>query len=179
MSTRTRAMAKAATVAAPTISILLVTEPTPAAATGGMASSGGTVRSSPYAHDLLEHPANLDLSELAEYRHERMDRAYSEAADSFADTTNGTGVRARSTTGNVLEVTGKAPFTRSGTVSVAAGTSAVTVSMAGVTTGSMVFSTAQQDAAVFVRSVVATTASFTIRLTGAAPAGASESPTSC
>jgi hypothetical protein len=89
----------------------------------------------------------------------------------YGDTADGTGVRARSTNGNALEVVGKATFTRSGTVTVSAGTSAATVSLAGVATGSMVFGTAQQDAAVFVRSVVPATGSFTIRLTGNAPTG--------
>ncbi len=87
----------------------------------------------------------------------------------FGDTTNGTGVIARSTNGTALNVTGKARFSRSGTVVVAAGSAARTVALAGVTTASMVLATSQQNAAVFVRSAVPANGSFTIRLSAVAP----------
>ena len=88
----------------------------------------------------------------------------------FGDTTNGTGVIARSTNGTALRVTGKAQFSRSGTVVIPAGAAARTVTLAGVTTASMVLATSQQTANVFVRSAVPASGSFTIRLSGVAPA---------
>ena len=89
----------------------------------------------------------------------------------YGDTVNGTGVVARSTNGTALSVAGKATFSRSGTIVVPAGTSARTVTLAGVTTASMVLATSQQNAAVFVKSAVPASGSFTIRLSGTAPAG--------
>jgi hypothetical protein len=87
----------------------------------------------------------------------------------YGDTTNGTGVIAKSTNGTALSVNGKAKFSRSGKVVIAAGTTSRTVTLAGVTTASMVLATSQQNATVFVRSVVPGSGSFTIRLSGAAP----------
>jgi len=89
----------------------------------------------------------------------------------YGDTTNGTGVNARSTNGTALNVVGKSKFSRSATVVIAAGTAARTVTLAGVTTASMILSTAQQNAAVFVKAAIPAAGSFTIRLTGNAPAG--------
>jgi hypothetical protein len=89
----------------------------------------------------------------------------------FGDTTNGTGVIARSTTGTAPDVRGKAKFSRSGQVTIAAGTATKKITLAGVTTASMILATAQQDGAVFVRSAVPASGSFTIHLTGKAPAG--------
>ncbi len=89
----------------------------------------------------------------------------------FGDTTSGTGVIARSTNGTALDVRGKAAFSRSGLVTVAAGTATRKVTLAGVTTASMILATAQQDGAVYVRSAVPASGSFTIHLTGKAPAG--------
>ena len=88
----------------------------------------------------------------------------------FGDTVNGTGVIARSTNGNALDVRGKAVFSRSGVVTVAAGAVSRKITLAGVTAASMILATAQQDGAVFVRSAVPASGSFTIRLTGKAPA---------
>jgi hypothetical protein len=87
----------------------------------------------------------------------------------YGDTVNGTGVTARSTNGTALNVNGKAKFSRSGTVTIAAGTSSRTVTLAGVTTASMVLVTAQQNATVFAKAAVPASGSFTIRLTGSAP----------
>lgn len=78
---------------------------------------------------------------------------------------------AESTNGVALSVSGKAKFTRSATVVVTAGSAIRTVALASVTTASMVLATAQQNAAVFVKSVVPASGQFTIRLTGSAPAG--------
>ena len=107
---------------------------------------------------------------------------YGEATGSgvgvYGDTTNGTGVIARSTNGTALSVNGKAKFSRSGTIVIPAGTASRTVTLAGVTTASMVLATSQQTANVFVRSAVPGSGSFTIRLSGVAPAQASRSPTS-
>ena len=89
----------------------------------------------------------------------------------FGDTTNGTGVIARSTNGTALDVRGKATFSRSGTVTVAAATTSKKVTLAGVTSASMILATAQQDSAVSVRSAVPASDSFTIHLTGKAPPG--------
>ncbi len=89
----------------------------------------------------------------------------------FGDTTGGTGVLARSTNGTALDVRGKATFSRSGLVTIAAGTASKKVTLAGVTPASMILATAQQDATVSVRSAVPASGSFTLHLTGKAPAG--------
>jgi len=88
----------------------------------------------------------------------------------FGDTTDGTGVIAHSTNGTALDVRGKAVFSRSGVVAIAAGTTSKKITLAGVTAASMILATAQQDGAVFVRSAVPASGSFTIHLTGKAPA---------
>ncbi len=99
---------------------------------------------------------------------------YGEATGSgvgvYGDTTNGIGVIAKSTNGTALSVNGKAKFSTSGTIVIPAGASSRTVSLAGVTNASMVLATSQQTAKVFVRSAVAGSGSFTIRLSGVAPA---------
>jgi len=89
----------------------------------------------------------------------------------FGDTANGTGVLARSTKGTALDVRGKAKFSGSGLVTVAAGAASKKVTLAGVTSASMILATAQQDGTVSVRSAVPASGSFTIHLTGKAPAG--------
>jgi hypothetical protein len=83
--------------------------------------------------------------------------------------TSGTGVYASGAT--ALQVVGKAKFSRSGITTIAAGASSKTISLAGVTTASMVLATSQQSSSVFVRSAVPASGSFTIRLSGAAPTG--------
>jgi hypothetical protein len=90
----------------------------------------------------------------------------------FGTTTNGTGVIADSTNnGTALLVNGKATFSRSGTVTVKAGTTSRTVTLANVSTASMVLATAQQNAKVSVKTAVPASGSFTIRLSGTAPRG--------
>ena len=89
----------------------------------------------------------------------------------FGDAPNGTGVLARSTSGVALNVIGKAKFSRSGVVTFAAGTSSKTVTLAGVTTASMILATAQQNTTRLVKAAVPGTGSFTIKLNGAAPTG--------
>ena len=89
----------------------------------------------------------------------------------FGDTTNGTGVLARSTSGTALDVLGKVSFSRSGLITITAGTASKKVTLAGVTSASMILATAQQDATVSVRSAVPASGSFTLHLTGKAPAG--------
>ena len=86
-----------------------------------------------------------------------------------ADT--GTGVLAASTGGTALKVTGKAVFSRSGITTIAAGTSSKTITLARVTTASMVLATAQQSSTVYVKAVIPASGSFSIRLTGNAPSG--------
>jgi hypothetical protein len=97
--------------------------------------------------------------------------ATANGAGVFGDTTNGTGVQARSTNGTALNVLGKAKFSRSGIVTVSQGTSSKSVTLAGVTTSSMVLATAQQVKTVFVKAAVPGSGSFTIRLTANAPTG--------
>ncbi len=74
-------------------------------------------------------------------------------------------------TGTALRVIGKARFSRSGVVFVAAGRSTVTITMAGVGTSSFIIATPQTNRpGVYVQSVVASAGSFTIHLNRAAPA---------
>ena len=73
--------------------------------------------------------------------------------------------------GVALDVQGPAKFSRSGITTISAGTSSKTISLAGVTTASMVLATAQQLTTVFVKAVVPASGSFSIRLTGNAPTG--------
>ncbi len=54
---------------------------------------------------------------------------------------------------------------------ISAGTSSKTISLSRVSIGSMVLATAQQSAGVYVKAAVPAHGSFTIRLTGNAPAG--------
>lgn len=83
---------------------------------------------------------------------------------------SGPGVAAQSTTGVALQVTGKVTFSGSGLATVAAKKKSVTVTLAGVTTSSMILATLQQAAgAVAVASAVPGSGSFTVNLT-AAPA---------
>ncbi len=87
---------------------------------------------------------------------------------------SGSGVRASTASGKALEVIGKATFSRSGIVTVSAGTSSKTVTLAGVTTASMVMATIQQKlgtSSIAVKWAVPAAGSFTIYLTGNAPAG--------
>src|SRR5262249_43994245 len=83
---------------------------------------------------------------------------------------SGVGVFGDSTNGTALDVRGKATFSRSGVVTLAVGTTSKKVTLAGVTTASMILATAQQDGTVYVRSAVPASGSFTIHLTGKAPA---------
>ncbi|HLX34104.1 MAG TPA: hypothetical protein VKR30_02560 [Candidatus Limnocylindrales bacterium] len=81
-------------------------------------------------------------------------------------TTSGVGVYAAApATGIALRTAGKVIFSRSGRVSMAAGTSSKTVSLAGVTTGSLVFAVLATSASGrWVRAVVPHSGSFTIYL---------------
>lgn len=81
---------------------------------------------------------------------------------------SGTGVAAQSTTGVALAVTGVATFSRSGLAMVAAKQKSVTITLAGVTTSSMILATLQQTAGTAaVASAVPGSGSFTIHLTAA------------
>jgi hypothetical protein len=84
---------------------------------------------------------------------------------------SGIGVEADSATGTALHVQGKATFSRSGIVTIQAGNDSRTVTLAGVTTASMILATSQQNKGVYVKAAVPGTGSFTIRLTGNAPTG--------
>jgi hypothetical protein len=85
---------------------------------------------------------------------------------------SGVGVEADSSGGGTaLHVSGKAVFSRSGVVTVAAGKSSLVVTLSGVTPASMVLATSQQNKTVYVKAAVPGAGSFTIRLTGNAPTG--------
>ena len=88
-----------------------------------------------------------------------------------AGSANGIGVKAASANGTALQVNGKAKFSRSNIVTVPAGSASTTVTLAGVTTASMVVATAQQNGNVFVKAAVPAGGSFKIFLNGNAPAG--------
>jgi hypothetical protein len=80
----------------------------------------------------------------------------------------GTGVLAKSTSGDALKVVGKVAFSRSGLVTVAAKKKSVKVTLAGVATSSMILATLQSDAGeVAVANAVAASGYFTINLTAA------------
>jgi hypothetical protein len=82
--------------------------------------------------------------------------------------TSGTGVQAASSTGTALAVAGKVTFSRSGTATVAAAKKSVTITLAGVTTSSMILATLQQAAGkIAVASAVPGSGSFIIHLTAA------------
>jgi hypothetical protein len=80
----------------------------------------------------------------------------------FGDTTSGTGVEARSTTGNALDVIGKAVFSGSGIATVPAGAKNIQVTLSGATTASMILATVQQSGGFYVKYVVPASGSFTI-----------------
>ncbi len=80
-------------------------------------------------------------------------------------------LQASSTAGTALQVNGKAKFSSSKTVTISGGTTSKTVTVSAVTTNSMVLATAQQNAGVYVKAAVPAAGSFTIYLTGNAPAG--------
>ena len=82
----------------------------------------------------------------------------------------GTGVLAKSTSGDALQVVGKVAFSRSGVSTVAAKKKSLKVTLAGVTTSSMILATLQSDAGeVAVANAVPGSGSFTINLTAAHP----------
>ena len=78
--------------------------------------------------------------------------------------TVGTGVRAQAdVAGTALRVEGKATFSRSGVVTVAAGKSSATKSVVGLTSSSLVFAVIRTgDGQAFVRKVQPTAGSFTV-----------------
>lgn len=81
------------------------------------------------------------------------------------DTTSGTGVKATATTGVALDVVGRARFSRARRVTIAAGRSSLKVTLAGVTTSSLVFAVLRsQRSGVWVRAVVPASGYFTIYL---------------
>ncbi len=88
----------------------------------------------------------------------------------YGKSTNGTGVYATSSKGAALEVNGPARFSRSGVATVPKGARSVEVSLAGVTTASLILATPQgRVAGVAVEGVVpdVSASSFTIYLTQA------------
>jgi hypothetical protein len=103
------------------------------------------------------------------------------ASQSTARSTSSTGISASAglssatpkepSRGTALNVNGKATFSTSGVVTVAAGKNSLTVNLAGVTASSMVLATAQQRTSAYVKAAVPGSGSFTIRLTGDAPSG--------
>jgi hypothetical protein len=91
-----------------------------------------------------------------------------------AISTDGAGVLAVNFAGGTaLQVAGKAAFSRSGVLTVAAGKSSATVTGVALTAASLVLATLQQDrAGIWVRSAVpnVTASSFTVHLSKAVPA---------
>jgi hypothetical protein len=86
----------------------------------------------------------------------------------YGESNSGTGVYAKSTSGDALEVVGKVSFSRSGLAAVAANKTSVGVTLAGVTTSSMILATLQNDVgAIAVASAVPHSGSFRINLTAA------------
>jgi hypothetical protein len=79
--------------------------------------------------------------------------------------TSGTGGYFASTSGAALAVVGKATFSRSKRVTIGAGSSSLKVTLAGVTTSSLVFAVLHSNrAGVYVQAVVPASGSFTIYL---------------
>lgn len=77
----------------------------------------------------------------------------------------GTGVHAKSDSGTALKVTGKATFSRAKRVTMSAGASSKTITLAGVTSSSMVLATLQSKrTGYYVSSVVPASGKFTIYL---------------
>jgi hypothetical protein len=80
----------------------------------------------------------------------------------------GTGVYAKSSSGDALQVVGRVAFSLSGLATVAANQTSVTVNLTGVTTPSMILATLQTAAgAITVANAVPASGSFTINLTAA------------
>jgi hypothetical protein len=85
---------------------------------------------------------------------------------------SGTGVHAQTVTGTALRVTGRATFSRSGRLTLAAGRSSVTKTNILLTSASLVLAVLQTNrAGIFVRAVVPSpsTSSFTVYLNAAVP----------
>jgi len=88
-----------------------------------------------------------------------------------ATAAGGAGIDANGSGGALaLRVTGKAKFSRSAVVTIAAGSSSKAITLAGVTSNSMILATAQQTSSVSVKAAVPGSGSFKIFLTGQAPA---------
>jgi hypothetical protein len=84
---------------------------------------------------------------------------------------SGTGVSAESLTGVALDVVGKARFSRSGKASIAAGKKSIKVTLAGVTSKTLVFANLATNASgKYVAAVVPIAGSFTIYLNANAAA---------
>jgi hypothetical protein len=91
----------------------------------------------------------------------------------LGDSAIGTGVWASSANATALKVTGKAQFSRSGTLHIAAGKSSATQTGVALTSASLVLATVQQDRpGVWVRSAVpnVTAHAFTVHLSKAVAA---------
>jgi hypothetical protein len=90
------------------------------------------------------------------------------------EATGGTGGYFTATIGTALQVSGKAKFSRSGKIPVAAGAASATKTLAGVTTASMILALfATNEAGVWVRAAVAGAGSFTIYFNTPLPTSAS------
>jgi hypothetical protein len=84
----------------------------------------------------------------------------------------GTSIKTKApNSGTALSVTGKAKFSRSGVVTIAAGSASAPVTLAGVNSNSMILATSQQTPGPAVKAAVPGSGSFTIYLTANAPAG--------
>jgi hypothetical protein len=87
----------------------------------------------------------------------------------FGSSNTGVGVRASSTSGQALKVSGRVGFSTAGHVSIGKGLRSVTVSRSYITTSSLVLATLQTaDGAIAVANAVPGAGRFTIHLTAAA-----------
>jgi hypothetical protein len=83
----------------------------------------------------------------------------------FGYSPEGIGVRARSNVGTALDVVGKAVFSRSGRVTIAAGGRSVVHAVAGLTPSSLVFAVVEVgDSTTWVRKVIPGSGKFTVRV---------------
>ncbi|HEY8168820.1 MAG TPA: hypothetical protein VIF84_08895 [Candidatus Limnocylindrales bacterium] len=91
-------------------------------------------------------------------------RPASAAVGVLGRSTSGTGVHARANAeGTALRVTGRAAFDRSGTLTLASGTSKASKNVAGLTSASLVFAVVRSgDGDVWVRKVLPSNGSFTV-----------------
>jgi hypothetical protein len=89
----------------------------------------------------------------------------------YGTSPHGVGIRASSSSGTALYVSGKTHFSRSGSGTVATGNTSVIVNVSGLTSSNLVLATLQKKVSgVYLLAAVATTGHFTVYLNKSAPA---------